>query len=58
MTSSKGKINFKAGIIASLVGGLIMAIPMGMMGSLPGIASMVGSDAVIVGFIVSSVRCS
>ncbi|WP_373231569.1 hypothetical protein [Cohnella sp.] len=55
MTSSKGKINFKAGIIASLVGGLIMAIPMGMMGSLPGIATMVGSDTAVVGFIVHMV---
>lgn len=51
-TERKFKFNFNAGIIGSLVGGLIMAIPMGMMGSLPGIASMVGSDSAIVGFTV------
>ncbi len=55
MSSTERKFNFKAGIIGSLVGGLIMAIPMGMMGSFPGIASMVGSDSAIVGFIVHMV---
>lgn len=54
-TERKLKFNFKAGIIGSLVGGLIMAIPMGMMGSLPGIASMVGSDSAVIGFIVHMV---
>jgi hypothetical protein len=55
MSGTERKFNFKAGIIGSLIGGLIIAIPMGMMGSLPGIASMVGSDSAIVGFIVHMV---
>jgi hypothetical protein len=53
--SEKKKFNFKAGIIGSMIGGLVMSIPMGMMGSLPSIASMVGSDSIIVGFIVHMV---
>ncbi|MCA0757239.1 hypothetical protein KP806_19430 [Paenibacillus sp. N4] len=35
MTETKRKFSSKAGIIGSLVDGLIMAIPMGMMGQCP-----------------------
>lgn len=48
----KKKFSFKAGIISSLVGGLILAIPMGMMGMFPGLASMMGSHSAAVGFII------
>lgn len=55
MSNTARKINYKAGIIGSLVGGLVLSIPMGMMGSFPGIASMIGSDSALVGFIVHMV---
>ncbi|NBI28769.1 DUF1440 domain-containing protein [Chengkuizengella marina] len=52
MSETAKKFNLKAGVLASLIGGLIMSIMLGMMGSFPGIASMVGSDSAIVGFII------
>jgi hypothetical protein len=55
MSNTARGFNYKAGIIASLVGGLVMSIPMGMMGTFPGIASMMGSDSAFVGFIVHMV---
>jgi uncharacterized membrane protein YagU involved in acid resistance len=41
-----------AGVIGGLAGGVVFGILMGMMGMLPMIASMVGSDSAVVGFIL------
>jgi hypothetical protein len=55
MSVTEKRFKLKAGIVGSLVGGLAMAIMLGMMGAFPGIASMVGSDSAIVGFLVHMV---
>jgi hypothetical protein len=55
MEEAKKRFDFKAGIIASLVGGLVMSIMLGMMGFFPGIAAMVGSNSSVVGFFVHMV---
>lgn len=46
---------WKAGIIGSLIGGLVFGMLMAMMGMLPTIAGMMGSKSPIVGFIVHMV---
>jgi hypothetical protein len=44
-----------AGAVAGLVGGVLFGIMMGMMGMLPMIASLIGSDGPVVGFILHMV---
>jgi uncharacterized membrane protein YagU involved in acid resistance len=46
------KINFKSGVIGGLVGGLIFGMMMAMMGMMPMIAMMIGSESVVVGWIL------
>ena len=51
-TETKQVVYWKAGMISSLMGGLVFGMMMAMMGSLPMIAGMVGSQSPVVGFIV------
>lgn len=44
-----------AGVVAGLVGGAVFGMMMGMMGMLPMVAMLVGSESVIVGFLVHMV---
>ncbi|SMO78241.1 DUF6789 family protein [Melghirimyces algeriensis] len=44
--------NWKAGILGSLSGGLVFGIMMAMMGMLPMVAGLVGSQSSLVGFAV------
>jgi uncharacterized membrane protein YagU involved in acid resistance len=44
-----------AGAVSSLIGGLAFGIMMGTMGMLPMVASLVGSDNAVIGFIVHMV---
>ncbi|MFC4078305.1 DUF6789 family protein [Salinithrix halophila] len=48
----KRSFHWKAGILGSLTGGIVFGIMMAMMGMLPMIAGMVGSQSSVVGFAV------
>jgi uncharacterized membrane protein YagU involved in acid resistance len=49
---SSKNMRWGAGITGSLVGGLVFGVIMAMMGILPKIAGMMGSDSAVVGFII------
>jgi uncharacterized membrane protein YagU involved in acid resistance len=44
--------NVTKGIVAGLIGGSVFGVQMATMGMLPMVADMVGSDSVLVGFII------
>lgn len=44
--------NFKNGVLGGLAGGVVFGMMMAMMGMLPMLASMVGSDSAVVGFLM------
>ncbi|MBU8763719.1 DUF1440 domain-containing protein [Micrococcus luteus] len=45
-------MHWGAGILGSIIGGLVFGAMMAMMGMLPKIAGMMGSDSAIIGFVI------